>query len=400
MRTLKKIGFWIVSYTIRLVLFGCVTASVLVVVAGKPEDVKAILNQANSYERFVPAVIDANKNQSNGDNTLDYSDPKVVSVITNSFPAADLRTNAENVIDHVYGWLDGSVPQLSFTVDFTQNKIALADGLTSYAFTRLAFLPPCKSLPSEVNPLTIQCQPPDYDDPAIQTSYRDQLLDSESFLSKTVITEKDLPKNTQGKTFAQQYSFAPTAYKWLLRAPYVLGALTVIMSVLYIFLSPKKRRGVSGLGSVFMGSGITLAIFPILYDFILPKLTSSFQVQSGTTGTQAIFSDVISQVTSHVDSLFITIGIQLTIVGLSIYLLERATRDSLARYKDVSKKAGVATSLEKPEPSPRSLRGKLTVDNIPLQSSDLPAKRDPKKVAENNRYRALYSSKRRPKGKK
>ena len=393
MKTLKKLLFWITSYLLRFVLFATITAAVALAVVGKSSDIKDVLNQTHSYDRFVPAVIAANKAGAQTADSLNYDDPQVAEIFTSSFPASDLRHNSEMVVDDIYAWLNGPSKNLQFKVDFTQNKAVFADKLSAYVIGRLNKLPKCTEQPESVNPLTIQCKPGDYNAADVQKSYRDQLFTSDTFLSKTVLTEKDLPKNTDGKSLPQQFSFAPTAWKLLQRSPIILGSLLALLSFSYIFLSPRRRRGISGFGSILISAGISLAIFPIFYDYILPHFTSSYQIQSGTTGTQAIMTDVITHVTQHFDSLFITIGIQLAIGGLTIYLLERVTRRESSRYKNVEFKSGVETSIEKPQVSPKSLRGKLNNDNIPLQSSEGPAKQNPKKVSENKKYRELYSKK-------
>ncbi len=394
MKTLKKIAFWIVAYSIRLVLFGTISAAVAVIIIGRSSSVKDVLTQTNSYARFVPAVIDANKAAPRSDSSLNYDDPNIVKIFTDSFPASDLKQQTEGVINNLYEWLGGKTPQLTYRADFTKNKATLAETLSTYAFGRLAKLPVCKLLPASVNPLTINCQPAGYDLKEVQESYRQELLSSDSFLSKTVLTEKDLPKNAAGKTLPQQFSFAPTAFQWLMRAPYILGGMFIVFAGLYVWLSPKKRRGIAGIGSILITSGISLAIFPILFDIVIPHFTNSYQAQSGTSGTQAIFSDVIDHITHHFDTLFITIGIQIAIAGLCIYLLERATRDETAKYKNIEKKAGIETSNQKPEPAPKSLRGKLSYDNIPVQTSDLPARLNQKKVGDNKKYAKLYKKKR------
>lgn len=394
MKTLKKLAFWIVAYSIRLVLFATISAAVAVIIIGHSSSVKDALSQTNSYARFVPAVIDANKSAPQSDRSLNYDDPNIVKIFTDSFPAADLKVQTEAVIDSLYAWLNGKTPQLTFKVDFIKNKATLADSLSAYAFARLAKLPVCKQLPDSVNPLTINCQPKGYDLKEVQDSYRQELLSSDSFLSKTVLTEKDLSKNAAGKTLPQQYNFAPTAFQWLLRAPYILGGMFFVFGGLYIWLSPKKRRGVAGIGSILISSGVSLAIFPILFDIVIPHFTNSFQAQTGTSGTQAIFSDVIDRITHHFDALFISIGIQLAIAGLCIYILERATRDETSKYKNIEKMSGIVTSNQKSAPSPKSLRGKLTYENIPVQTSDLPTRLNSKNAAYKKKYSKLFKKKR------
>jgi len=392
MKTLKKIAFWIVSYSIRFVLFATISASVAVVIVGKSSDIKEVLTQTNSYQRFVPAVIEANKNAAQNSSSLNYEDQNIARIINESFPANDLKRVSENLVDNAYAWLDGDKQTLTFKADFTHNKLQLADKLSTYAFERLRKQPFCTRLPEVVNPLTIECQPAGYNLDEAEVSYRQQLLESDSFLSKTILTQDDLPKNGVGNTITEQYDFAPMAYRWLLRAPFILGGLFVLFGALYVLLSSRVRKGISGFGAILFTSGLSLAFFPILFDIVLPHFTKRYQVQSGTQGTQAIFTDVINHITNHFYTLFITIGIQLFVVGLCIYLLEKATRDENARYKNVEIKSGLSTSNQKSQPSPKSLRGKLSFNNVPIQSSDLPTKMNPKMIEENKKY-ALFKKK-------
>ena len=392
-KTIKKLLHWMTSYLIRLLLFGTILTAVIITIAGSSSSIKEVLDQTNGYDRFVSGVIESNKKQPLVAGSLDYSDPVIIRIFNDSFPSYDLRSNTEGVIDNIYLWLNKKSPSLEFSVDFTKNKQLFAEKLTDYAFIRLSRLPSCKTPPTEVNPLTIACKPQGYDAKDVRESYKQQLIASDTFLGKTKLTASDLPKNSKGKTLPEQYSFAPRAFAWLRLAPYILGALSVLTAILYIITSPKKRQGVSGVGIILGSTGVTLAIFPIFFDYVLPRLTDTFKVESGTSGTQAIFSDAINHLTRHFDELFISIGIQMAIVGLSIYLLERATRGEVDKYKNIVKKAGLQSGTAKQPGSPKSLKNKLSNSSVPIQSSDLPAKANPKQVSRNNKYRKLYSKK-------
>lgn len=394
MKTIKKLLFLLVSYSIRLVLFATITVWILVLTVGKPEKTKQIIAANNAYERFVPSVINANKSLPTSEGSINYDDPKISNIIYASFPASDIKNAAENVIDGTYNWLSGTSKELVFRADFSSNKIKLAEALSGYAFDRLKTLPDCIQQPSAVNPLTINCRPEGFNDPKVKQAYLQQLISSDTFLAKSVFTAQDLPKNSAGKTLPQTYSFAPTLYKWLLRAPYLLLSLTLLMCGLYVLLSPNKRRGVSGLGLIFITSGFSLAIFPILFDVVLPRFTKSFQSPTQSTGPQTIISDIVSHVTHRFDSAFITVGIQLFIAGISIYLLEKATKNPISKYKNVAKKSGLTSSNQKrTKNDPKSLRGKLNQQNIPLQSSDSKDSKTSSKIAQNDKYRKLYQKK-------
>ena len=393
MKTFKRFAFWIVGYLLRFVLFATVTVAVAFAVAGNAKTIKAVLNNNKSYEQIVPAIIETNKASPQSAWSLPYDDQKIVEIFEQSFPSSDLRLNSEKIIDSTFAWLSGTTPTLDFKVDLSANKATLADKLTTYSFVRLAHLPPCKTLPSEINPLAIQCQPAGYNSQEIQDSYRNQLLKSDAFLIQPVLTAKDLPKNGAGKNIAQQYSYAPTVYQLLKISPYILGTLMVVLVIAFVLLSPKKRRGISALGSILMSTGIGLAVLPIIYDVIISKFLNHANTARTSASTQQIISDITDQVYKHFNSLLITVGIQLALAGITIYMLEKLTRNETAKYKGISKKTGMESSNLKPKANPKSLRGALSTSNIPLQSSDLPAKLNPKKVAENNKYRKLYKKK-------
>ena len=392
MKSIRNFLFVLTGYLLRFALLGSISVLVVLGVLGNSKNVKKIMVDTKAYNRFVPAVIDANKSTKPSPDSIDYNNPVIYYVFVDSFPARDLQYNAEVFINSVYAWLDGSAKNISFRADFTRNKVQLASGLSKYAFDRLKALPPCKTVPESVNPLTITCRPVGYDSKEVQDSYEQLLLSSDSFLPKTVFTQNELPKSADGQTIEQKLHYAPTLFKWLHRSPYILGTLLLGLSVLYVSLNRRHRRALSSLGSILMGAGIGLVILPLLFDYVIPHYTRSLNFSVASTGTQKIFNDIFDKAYKQIDVLFITSGLIVASIGAVTYLFEKATRPK-SKYINIAKRSGVATSIEKPKVLPKSLKGRLSNENIPLQSSDRPAKQDPKKVRENNKYRKLYSKK-------
>jgi hypothetical protein len=393
MKALRRVLFVLTGYLLRFVLLATISVTVLLGVVGTSGRTKKIIVQTNAYKRFVPSVIETNKTSKQVGNTIPWSDPIIFNTFNDSFPARDLQYNSELFIDSIYTWLGGTTKTIDFKIDFTRNKAQLAEGLSNYAFTRLKSLPLCKKIPDSVNPLTIDCQPNNYNLAESQASYKSQLLASDSFLSKTVFTGKDLPKTTDGKTIENKLHYAPLAFKWLHLSPIVFAVLLITLSALYVALGSRHRRAISSLGSILMSAGIGLVALPVVFDFILPNLTKSLDLGfGGSNATQKILSDIMDYAYKRLDILLIVCGSVVIVAGAVTYLLERATRPT-SKYINIRKKTGLVSSIEKPQPSPKSLKGKLSTENIPLQSSDRPAKKDPKKVRENNKYRKLYSKK-------
>ena len=393
MKTFRRILFVVTGYLLRFTLLATISVAVLLGVVGNSKDIKKIMVATNAYARFVPSVIETNKANKQTAESIPYDDPHIYNTFVESFPARDLQYNAELFIDSVYAWLGGATKTIDFKVDFTRNKTLLAEGLSTDAFARLKTLPLCKTPPAEVNPLTTTCQPTGFNFNESREAYKQQLLASDAFLSKAVFTGKDLPKTIDGKTIEQKLSYAPFVFKWVHASPIIFAVLLTSLSAIYVALGSRHRKAVSSLGSILISAGFGLALLPFLFDFVLPNFTKSLDLGfGGTNGTQKIFSDITDYAYKRVDILLIVCGCIVVAAGIITYLLERATRPK-SKYVNIRKRTGLASSIEKPTVSPKSLKDRLTNENVPLQSSDRPAKQNAKNVRDNNKYRKLYSKK-------
>jgi hypothetical protein len=337
----------------------------------------------------VPAVIDENKKNPQTSKAFPFDDPKVTDIFTYAFPARDLKNSTETVLNATYDWLNKKTPTLRFSVDFTTNKRQYATSLADYAFTRLQGLPVCKQPPAEIDPLTATCKPTNIAFEESKKSYEEQIFISDSFLPKTVFTENDLPKNTHGQSIAQQYAFLPDVFIWLHRAPYIICAILTVLAVDFILLSSRKRRGIYSLSRILIGSGISIVIFPLFFNYIVPYFSKSFQFDFETVGTQKLFSEIFDELSRTMDLLFIAIGSSIAVLGFIIFAAERLSRPR-TKYHNLEKESGLAVGIKKPAPSPKSLKNKLGSDNVPLQTSD---GNTSKKVKSNGKYRTLNKKK-------
>lgn len=383
---IKNILYNLSGALIRLLLFFGIIATVLLIVFGNSKVIKTTLTTSNAYSRLVPAIIEDNKKNPATQNSLPFDDPAITTIFTDSFPNRDIKKNTESVIDSVYDWLNNKSPTLKFRVDFTANKQAYAHAIANYAFKRFEALPICKILPETIDPLTSDCRPNNIDISASRDSYEQQIYKSELFLPKTVFTEEDLPKNKQGQTIAQQLSYIPSLFTWLKRTPYIVAGLLLLLSVDLLLLSSRKRKAIQSLSRILIGSGFSIVVFPFLFSYVLPYFFKSFDYNFDDVGTQKIFSEIIDNLTRTVDILYIIIGAAIAVVGFLIFASERLTRPS-TKYHNLEKKSGVAVGIKT---SPKSLRGKLTSENVPLVSSEGSRVKRMKTPA---KYRTLYKKK-------
>lgn len=387
-RGIKNFLYVSSGYLLRLTLFFGIVAIVILILFGNSRNLKTILSSNNAYTRFVPSIIEDNKRNPQTAKALPFDDPKLIDVFTFSFPPRDLKNATETVIDSTYAWLNGQKPQLTFNVDFTENKRTYAALLTKYAFDRFEKLPVCKVVPAEIDPLTATCIPDNIDVAGSRVSYEQQVFESSSLLEKTAFTEKDLPKNTSGQTIAEQYNFAPQVFKWLKLSPYIFAALIVVLSADFILLSPRRRKGVQTLAKMLLGTGISILAFPFVFRYVLPYFVKSLEFSYESVGTQKIFSEIINELNRNIDLLFILIGGVVAVIGLVLLIAERITRPNTKYYK-IEKNAGLATANAAQTP-PKNVKGTLSQETIPLQSSD---SSKVKKVKKDTKYRTLNKKK-------
>lgn len=386
MFSLKKLIHFICSTLLRFLVYATASTTVLFLIGGSSGYLKEAIEASGAYQRFVPSIIESNKENKDA-SSIPLSDPKIVAIINNAFPPSDLKSKSNDIIDNVFAWLRGEKSGVTFTVDFTANKSQLGDKLSEYAFTKLAFKDECKIQPAEFDPFTSECRPSNFDIFEGQEDFAQQIKSTEGFLGNTVLTEKNLPKNKAGKNIFEQYSYAPKLYHWLQKAPYILGALTIVASFGYVWSDSNKRKGFARLSKGIIGNSLTLIITPIIFGFIVPWVSKGYTTDLAGSSAEVLLNDIVNSVSREFDKLIIWFGAILLLVGFSMLTAEKMTR-AKAKYSHVEKKAGLASSngTQQKQSSPR---GRLSADTVPLQSSEVSVTKKAKAQKRNSKYRKV-----------
>lgn len=383
MNLFKKLLFILSDNLLRILVYATATTAVLALVAGNRSLVKQTIAESGAYQKFVPSIIESNKDNS----TIPLSDPEVVLIINKAFPPETLKNKTEDIVDSIFNWLEGKESEVIFTVDFTENKNQLGDKLSEYAFTNLAFKDTCETQPEYFDPFTSECRPYGYDIFKGETEFADQIKSTEGFLGQTVLTQASLPANKSGKTIFEQYSNAPVIYKWLMRAPWILGVMTIISAVSFVGYLPNKRRGVARLGKTISATSVTLIVTPLIFSVIIPQFSKSFQSEISGSSAEVLFNDIITSLTRSFDRMMIGFGVWLLLIGIAILLGEKMTRPK-TRYSGVASRSGLTSSLE-PAQKLASPRGKIKPATLPMQSSEISDTKKPKKQKKNSKYRKI-----------
>lgn len=359
------------------------TVFALTLLFANSETLKRSLIRTEAYSRFVPAVIEENARANRAGGSLSLEDPAVAGIIVQSFHAESLQHNTEQIIDSFYRWLNGQTDKPDYVIDLSENIDAMAQQLSELAMSRLEQQPICDVQPIAIDPLADTCRPEFYDYQQGRISLAEQIRAENGVFSKLQYSVDDLPKNQNGQTIVEQYHYAPQVYRFAKQAHWILLCLAAIGALLVVYASRRKRVALSYLGTALMGSGVFLAVTPLFYLYILPRIFGSSAPGVNGSSTTAVVEDVINVLVKNLNVLLVQIGLLLTILGLAVYLFEWTTRPK-SKYLKSDKKAGVESSEQ-----PRRRRTKLYAKPalIPVQTSEGPRRTG--KYQKDKKYRKI-----------
>lgn len=381
----RKVALYISSSLFRFSVFFGITIVSLALIITNPKHIKNTIADTHAYDNFVPGVIQ-DTIKANKDSSLPLNNPDIQKIIESAFSPTVIRHSTESVIDGIYAWLDGSTPQPTFNVDLTSQREAAADKIAAYAFHRLKNQPTCFAVPETIDPFTAGCQPPYTDLASEQQKLSEQIAGPEGILPKAKYNESDLPKNNAGIIVYKKYAGAPTYYSWLKASPWIVGVLFIFFSAAILILNKNRRRGIQQLGTTMIGSAVALLITPVIFNFILPKLSGSLSFGATTQASQEVIDKVISKLTSDFYSNIINISIQLLAIGVVILAAERFSRPSSA-YSTAKQQAGLISSDIK-KPKSKGTKKKYLPSDVPIQSSEESKRHRPKRQ-KNKKYRKI-----------
>lgn len=344
MRFIKGVFRWLTTVILHLSLFALIGAICFNVFFGSGSSLKNSIAESGVYESFVPSIISANiEQQTSESSSIPLEDPEIQKIINEVFNPKLLQSNADVVIDAVYGWLDGNYEQLKFEINFTQQRAELIDRLSTYSALRLKGLPPCTAVELQTaNVFRLQCQPPGFYETLVKNQVKDDLNNSD-FLKDSVLTEKNLPIVKDGVPIDQKFHFAPIIFSALKNGIWLFGFTFLLATAIYISIRKPKRKGINAYSKDLLANGIMLLVFTVFYSIVVPKLLSSYSLQANT-GSNAL-NESLSYFTNRLDILVINIAIQITALGAIIFAIERMSRTA-GIYGVLAKKSGLTTSIE------------------------------------------------------
>jgi hypothetical protein len=278
----RSAGFFIV-----VILTGFALAFALVTVIGTPNMLKQSLRSSGIYSAVVDDVLaaSATTGQSHAAGSVPFNDPGVRQAAQKSFPPSLLQAGSEQVIDGVYHWLDGRVPQPDFKVDLAGAKIGLANNVADYARARVSTLPVCTAVQlqtlgsTSVDAFAIPCNPPGLDLDAVRTQVYGDIANNKEFLAEPVITAGSLPKDAGGRTVFQNAAGAPSVFRRVKLYTRLYIPVILLVFAVYILLHESRRQGLRRAGKLLVITGLGLAVLGLVADIIVGGVTSSQRIQ-------------------------------------------------------------------------------------------------------------------------
>ena len=306
------------------------------------DTVKNWLNSSNIYSAVVDAALES-VNDGNAQQGVDIptSSPEIKKIANNVFNEQFLETNGDKVIDGVFAWLDGKTSQPEFSVDLSSARTELATQIGSYASQKAAGLPACApgQLVTNFDVFNATCLPAGFTAEKAGQEISAQLLNSTQFIQDTTIKGEDITVQQNGVAVpigsTQQAVQLQRAYFVSAILPYVLVFISLLITLIIIFVSPSVYTGLRLSGITFGSSGILLLISYVLIGFGSREL----QTRIVTTKQPSEFANVLDSLikSDNVKELiriaaqdvrssllwfivgFITFGIVLIIIALVLH---------------------------------------------------------------------------------
>lgn len=312
-----------------LYLLAMITA--VVIVFGEPTQLKKTIHASRIYDKIVSSVLDQSQSsQANSADNIPINDPLIQQAAQAAFPPNFLEQSTNQVIDGIYGWLQGKTESPEFEIKLGDAKQRFATAVGDIAANRVSKLPICtlQQLRTQdlnnLDPFAVPCQPPGINIKAEQSKIMTSINNDENFLQDTTISADTLTKQN-GQTIFDQASVAPTTFQWFTRLPYLLGGLGILAGSSMVFLHEDKRRGIWVIGRTLLFSGVVL----LVGAFLAMYLANQFHIQNfgaGNTAIESSLQPIVRSLTNALNRVIYTFAGFYLLIGSTVMLTIHLTR--------------------------------------------------------------------------
>ncbi len=245
---------------------------------------------------------------------------------------------------------------------------------------------PCTEIPSTTNVFRVECYPPDVDINSLRSDIYASIINDDSIFKADTLKPEDLPNDENGTPLLTVYERAPDYYRWLFWAPWILLSLSLFGAIGMVYSSRSKRRGLQSVAKTLIGTGVILAIAPIIYVFILPSINFGLPgTNSSNESISSISNDVMKFMYSSFNTMLINIAIQILVIGLIVLVFSKYFMKRRSPYEGVNKRVGIVSSIDKQNKN----SSKIYSTDIPVQTSEAKTKQKHKMSKIEKKFRKL-----------
>jgi hypothetical protein len=356
---------------LALSLFGLGLLGRIGVVGGPAAPLKSALKESGIYQTGISDALEKAQKDNPADNNSDSiptSNPAVRTIIKDSFPPEYVQSQSEKVIDAFYAWLHGNSAKIAFSLDITDAKNRLANGLGDYAQNRLNTLPTCTAadVPAasqDVDVFNAACVPPGFNKAEAVAKAKNDILNGD-FLKDAKFDANNV-KNNNGKTLTQQMQPGQNFYQVALLLLYMLAGTAVALAAAILFIGGNWRLGIRRVGIVFGGAGIFTAGFGWLSSYGMHRAVQEFSKSGqGSEPLQQKVIRVVQILTDNMRDRLVWYGLTLVVlgaVGILVWFLTRsaASDGKVLAHKLASEPAADEASLIAKKPGRAGAKPKL-----------------------------------------
>ena len=291
--------------------------------------VKSWLGESGIYTAIVNEQANRSEiQQSQVEGAVQLTADDIASAMRDAYDPSGLQKDAENVIDGVYAWLDGSASSPQYNVDFSKRQMAFADQLTQNIAKKVDSLPACESdgtySSKNFTLFSSTCLPAGVSAVPQLTNFEKGIIDQPQLFPEVVYSGSDLKvKDASGSSVsvATALSWLPKTYKVASYLPYVLGVLVLLIITVFVLFSSSKRYGLRRVahGLTFVGALTTLAGLALgpLYSTVVGTPVNFLGLDEGYTST--IVNPILKLICSTYSRDFLVIGLSMITPALVIY---------------------------------------------------------------------------------
>ena len=358
MHILKRTIRGLCNYLFKISVIFLAVSAATVTVFGSVAGLKSNIKDSGIYDKVVDGIVSQIKkdqakkpNNESGpaNDEISIDDPAVQEVIKKALPASFLETSANDVIDGVFGWLEGNTKMPEFTIELAEPKKQLAVGIGDVAYQKALALPVCTV--SQLRTLNLKdldinnipCLPPGINLQTERDKFVETVANSNEFLSDTTITNEDLLKSGDKNGF-DQASSVPTLYQLLVKLPYIFGALGILTGLGVVLLHDDRRRGLWVVGRTVLIAGIVLLLGVAISNYVINsnsiiKLNNVSEFEETARTLARLLAGDFSRV-------LMMFGIPYVILGAGSMLAIRQTRPKTTTHETAEKPNQTSTSTD------------------------------------------------------